>query len=483
MEMAELKCNEGSIDQNITNTSKEPAPSKVLYVHSLPYGTTKEELIRLVSNYGQVIKTFLLQEKCQGFIEMESLAASRTALNYLGGYPPPELRSRQIFFAYSNRSEITDSTSNHTSGEGNGKSSVSSVLLMTIFSGNFPVSLENICGLCKPYGEVLKIILFSKKGGGRQSLVQMANEDAAIKVKQGLEGKEHFFGGIGQLRIDFSKRKSLVIRQNDAKSRDFTTALTRPFPNQINNTHPIRTNGYQRFLNGGSLLNTNIFGATSYCEGPPVVLVNKLNEEKIDVDKLFTLFGLFGDVIRVKILYNKRDTALVQFKNSHEAMLAQMYLNGCPLYGQKIVISHSRMNEVQMPKQQNQDGQELTKDFTHSPNHRFKYKYYPNPKNINTPSQVLYVANIHETVKEPDLRDLFGAQQTADDEPVVEFFKMSRRMAYIAMASVEDAVHALINLHNHKLGGEGGYPLRISFSHKDARSLVNSDQQHQQTGL
>ena len=34
---------------------------------------------------------------------------------------------------------------------------------------------------------------------------------------------------------------------------------------------------------------------------------------------LFLLAGVYGDVIRVKILYNKRDSALVQFKEAQQA--------------------------------------------------------------------------------------------------------------------------------------------------------------------
>ena len=35
----------------------------------------------------------------------------------------------------------------------------------------------------------------------------------------------------------------------------------------------------------------------------------------MNVDLLFRLFGVYGDVLRVKILYNKPDTALIMFSN------------------------------------------------------------------------------------------------------------------------------------------------------------------------
>ncbi len=53
----------------------------------------------------------------------------------------------------------------------------------------------------------------------------------------------------------------------------------------------------------------------------------------------------------------------------------------------------------------------------------------------------------------------------------MEFFKSNRSMAYIAMNSLEEAVMALINLHNFKLNT---YPLRVSFSHKDPTSMSSA---------
>ena len=34
---------------------------------------------------------------------------------------------------------------------------------------------------------------------------------------------------------------------------------------------------------------------------------------QVSLDDIFTLFGVYGDVVRVKILYSKQETALVQF--------------------------------------------------------------------------------------------------------------------------------------------------------------------------
>lgn len=60
----------------------------------------------------------------------------------------------------------------------------------------------------------------------------------------------------------------------------------------------------------------------------PVILVNKLDETRVTCDTLFNLFGGYGDVVRVKILHNKRSTAMVQFANGAQAKLGMtLFLN------------------------------------------------------------------------------------------------------------------------------------------------------------
>ena len=54
-----------------------------------------------------------------------------------------------------------------------------------------------------------------------------------------------------------------------------------------------------------------------------VLLVSNLNEDLTECDHLFILFGVYGDVQRVKILFNKKDTALVQMAEPQQALLVR----------------------------------------------------------------------------------------------------------------------------------------------------------------
>jgi hnRNP-L/PTB/hephaestus splicing factor len=204
--------------------------------------------------------------------------------------------------------------------------------------------------------------------------------------------------------------------------------------------------------------------------GSPVVLVNKLNPELTTAETLFSLFGVYGNVMRVKVLYNKRDTAMVQFNTPGQAAAAVMYLNGAPLHGSQILVNPSKHQEIKMPRDTESESG-LTQDYTTSDRHRYK-QGYNTPKNLNAPSQVLHVANIHESSSVADIAALFqSAQPDSQALPVIEFFKTSRKMAYVGMSSVEAAVGALISLHNTTLGN---WPIRVSFSPKDPATLVPS---------
>merc|ERR1712159_722401 len=77
----------------------------------------------------------------------------------------------------------------------------------------------------------------------------------------------------------------------------------------------------------------------------PVVCCSNLNSEKTNPDDLFILFGVYGDVQRVKILYEKHDTALIEFATVQQAMHAIKFLNNQKLFGKEIKCKASRFNK------------------------------------------------------------------------------------------------------------------------------------------
>uniref|UniRef100_A0A2I2YA42 Polypyrimidine tract binding protein 1 n=1 Tax=Gorilla gorilla gorilla TaxID=9595 RepID=A0A2I2YA42_GORGO len=168
--------------------------------------------------------------------------------------------------------------------------------------------------------------------------------------------------------------------------------------------------------------------------------------------------GVYGDVQRVKILGGGCVPSRAP-GHTGAAPPAMSHLNGHKLHGKPIRITLSKHQNVQLPRE-GQEDQGLTKDYGNSPLHRFKKPGSKNFQNIFPPSATLHLSNIPPSVSEEDLKVLFSSNGGVVKG--FKFFQKDRKMALIQMGSVEEAVQALIDLHNHDLGEN--HHLRVSFS-------------------
>jgi polypyrimidine tract-binding protein 2 len=66
-----------------------------------------------------------------------------------------------------------------------------------------------------------------------------------------------------------------------------------------------------------------------------ILVLNSSALQKINEDKLFNLFSLYGNIVRIKILRNKPDHALVEMADGFQAELAVHYLK---------VLSYSQLS-------------------------------------------------------------------------------------------------------------------------------------------
>lgn len=473
-------------------------PSKVLHVRGLPAYCTEAEIAYIAAPYGAVQKTLILPEKNQAFIQMDSI---RTAQELLSGVElnPVQIRTKTVYLQFSSHQELKTNANTQSAGAFAGASlnpdGATAIILISITNVTVPVTLENIHTICSPYGEVQKIITFTKpESGDFQALVQFSTMEAAANARAMLEGKD-LFQGCCHIRVNFSKRDALVVRENNHKSRDFTGGQQQSFA-AYDPGLQVAMGGMGGMAMGmggmtpmGGMQAPNMgmpgmgldygygamgaMGATQMSFPPEtqdsgsVLLVNRLHESKVTCDFLFALFGVYGDVLRVKILYNKRHTALVQLSSPAQAELARSHLNDCSVFGQRLLVSSSKHTDVKLPRE-SEAGSELTKDYTNSPAHRFRRGSNPT-KNINAPSAVLHVSNLHDNCTDHELQELFAPLQANPASPVaVEFFKSSRKMAYVRVATVEDGIACLAALHNRLLGGN---TMRVSFSPKSPEQV------------
>ncbi|XP_031733315.1 polypyrimidine tract-binding protein 3-like [Anarrhichthys ocellatus] len=99
---------------------------------------------------------------------------------------------------------------------------------------------------------------------------------------------------------------------------------------------------------------------------PPLLLLflssalRSLSLKMVTPQSIFTLFGVYGDVQRVKILYNKKDSALIQLSDGNQAQLAMSHLNGQKVFGKVMRVTLSKHQTVALPRE-GLDDQLLTK--------------------------------------------------------------------------------------------------------------------------
>ncbi|XP_045134724.1 polypyrimidine tract-binding protein 1-like isoform X20 [Portunus trituberculatus] len=408
----------------------------------------------------------------------------------------------------------------------------------------YPVTLDVLYQIFSRVGKVLKIVTFTKNNTF-QALIQYPDVVTAQAAKMTLDG-QNIYNACCTLRIEYSKLSNLNVKYNNDKSRDYTNpslptgdpaldsalaiggppgVLASPFAAMHGLSSPL-TAAYGASPAGVSSISApnlnlpNRTGENATPTGMPftgmplagvtptaaalgaagirlpgqpspncVLLVSNLNEEMVTPDALFTLFGVYGDVQRVKILFNKKDNALVQMSEPHQTQLAISHLDKMKTWGKQIRVTLSKHQTVQLPKEGQPDAG-LTKDYSNSPLHRFKKPGSKNYQNIYPPSATLHLSNIPPTVDEEQIKEAFtqaGAvvkafkffphasnikedardageteEQTGTPTGLVKTPFKDRKMALIQLGSVEEAIGALIKMHNFQLSDSSH--LRVSFS-------------------
>lgn len=497
--------------------SQISGPSRVVHIRSLPPDVSESDVVQLGIPFGKMTNVLLLKQKNQAFLEFNDESAANTMVNY-HQTTPAQVHLKSVYVQFSNHKELkTDQAhafQNATAQaalqaaqavmHGNGEEVRTKTTLRVIVENMvYPVTIEVLYQIFSKFGKVLKMIIFTKNNTF-QALIQFADPIAANTAKLSLD-QQNIYNGCCTLKIDYSKLSNLNVKFNNDKSRDFTNpnlpsgdpGMDQGMPYGGNHPAGVMTSAY---LPGVGAAPLTAFGAAAiggtpiYAPGFPgipaqvpqmanfgmpnavgaarmgmgmamspqggnaVLLVSNLDEQKVTPDALFTLFGVYGDVHRVKILFNKKDNALVQMAEPHQAQLAIAHLDKVKVWSKNVRVMQSKHALVQMPKEGQPDAG-LTKDFTNSPLHRFKRPGSKNCQNIFPPSAVLHLSNIPPAISEDFLTDAFAEHGVVK---AFKFFPKDRKMALIQMGSVDEAVNSLIAMHNYPLSDTNH--LRVSFS-------------------
>ncbi|KAK2831865.1 hypothetical protein Q7C36_016951 [Tachysurus vachellii] len=431
-------------------------PSRVVHVRKLPSDINEAEVISLGLPFGKVTNLLMLKGKNQAFLEMNTEESAQTMVNYYSSVTPV-IRNHPVFVQYSNHKELkTDNSPNQvraqaalqavnavqtasvplSSVDAGGAGSHSPVLRVIVENLFYPVTLDVLHQIFSKFGTVLKIITFTKNNQF-QALVQYSDAMTAQHAKLSLDG-QNIYNACCTLRISFSKLTSLNVKYNNDKSRDYTrpdlptgdgpssldqqTIATTAFSPGLISAAPFgSSHGFPPAFTLQQAAGLSLAGIPSALASLGVPAAERYAQ------CLFILFGVYGDVMRVKILFNKKENALVQMADGTQAQLAMSYLNGQKLHGKPLRVTLLAPRTTPTSSLQ---------------------------------SSTLHLSNIPPSVSEDDLKGLF--RSSGATVKAFKFFQKDHKMALIQLGSVEEAIESLIEFHNHNLGEN--HHLRVSFS-------------------
>ncbi|XP_041007480.1 polypyrimidine tract-binding protein homolog 3-like isoform X5 [Juglans microcarpa x Juglans regia] len=381
-------------------------PSKVLHVRNVGYEITENDLLQLVQPFGVVTKSVMLRAKNQALIQMQDVGSAV-----------------------------------------NGEKCLHSVLFTsrTDYSGSEP----------------------SRAQPGFQALIQYQSHQSALSAIDALQGR-NIYDGCCQLDIQFSNLSELQVNYNNERSRDFTNpalpseqkgrssqsgygdagsmyGLQPPGTRAVAFPQMGDAAAITAAFSGG--LPPGISGTNDRC----TVLVSNLNPDKFDEDKLFNLFSLYGNIVRIKLLRSKPDHALIQMGDGFQAELAVHFLKGALLFGKQLEVNFSKYPNITPAPD--------THDYSNSNLNRFNRNAAKNYRYCCSPTKMVHLSTLPQEITDDDLVTHLEEHGTIVNTKIFE--ANGKKQALVLFETEEQAAEALVCKHATSIDGS---IIRISFS-------------------
>ncbi|KAL9449568.1 hypothetical protein AB3S75_011482 [Citrus x aurantiifolia] len=433
-------------------------PSKVIHVRNVGHEISENDLLQLFQPFGVITKLVMLRAKNQALLQMQDVPSAINALQFYTNVQPT-IRGRNVYVQFSSHQELTTMEQN---AQGRGDEP-NRILLVTIHHMLYPITVEVLHQVFSPHGFVEKIVTF-QKSAGFQALIQYQLRPSAVVARSSLQGR-NIYDGCCQLDIQFSNLDELQVNYNNERSRDFTNpnlpAEQKGRPSQSGYSEAggmyapgARAVAFPQMANAAAIaaafgggLPPGITGTNDRC----TVLVSNLNSDRIDEDKLFNLFSLYGNIIRIKLLRNKPDHALVQMGDGFQAELAVHFLKGALLFGKRLEVNFSKHPNIT----QGAD----THEYMNSNLNRFNRNAAKNYRYCCSPTKMIHLSTLPQDVTEEEI-----VSHLEEHGSIVntKLFEMNgKKQALVLFEIEEQATEALVCKHASSLGGS---IIRISFS-------------------
>uniref|UniRef100_A0A673GRQ2 Heterogeneous nuclear ribonucleoprotein L-like n=1 Tax=Sinocyclocheilus rhinocerous TaxID=307959 RepID=A0A673GRQ2_9TELE len=484
-------------------------PSLVVHVRGLVDGVLEADIVEALQEFGTISYVVLMPKKRQALVEYEDMNGSCNAVTYAN--------DNQIYIA-GHPAFVNYSTSQKISrpGDPDDSRSVNNVLLLTIMNPIYPITTDVLYTICNNCGPVQRIVIFRKNGV--QAMVEYPL--LAQRAKASLNGAD-IYSGCCTLKIEYAKPTRLNVFKNDQDTWDYTNPNLSSQGadadgnggNQDMNANPNKRqrqpallgdhppeygkacggyHGYQDESYGGPYEGRRMGppmggprrGGTSQRYGgqygppppppgeygahadSPVIMLYGLDPSKINADRVFNIFCLYGNVERVKFMKSKPGAAMVEMGDCYAVDRAISHLNNNFLFNQKLNVCVSKQQAI-MPGQcyELEDGSSSFKDFHGSRNNRFTSPEQAAKNRIQHPSNVLHFFNAAPEASPETFTRVSSHQRQNLSCHVMLFDRSSSGL--LEWESVNDAMEALAMMNHYQMKNPNGpypYTLKLCFS-------------------
>ncbi|XP_053681403.1 heterogeneous nuclear ribonucleoprotein L isoform X6 [Anopheles nili] len=347
------------------------------------------------------------------------------------------------------------------------------ILLFTILNPIYPITVDVLHTICHPNGQVQRIVIFKKNGV--QAMVEFDSIESATRAKDSLNGCD-IYSGCCTLKIDYAKPEKLNVYKNDSDSswdytlepallgagggNGFPPNFSPPDFHPSENWKPAAAGTHVGLMKDPPLPRN---GPTTFIQPPQqqgaVMMVYGLDNGTANTDKLFNLFCLYGNVVRIKFLKTKEGTAMVQMGDAIAVERCVQHLNNIPIGNDgKIQIAFSKQNflsEVTNPYTL-PDHTPSFKEYTGSKNNRFLSLTQASKNRIQPPSKILHFFNTPPGLTDEQLIAAFGSSDCHPSQVRMFPLKSERSSSgLVEFPSVALAVQAIMKCNHTAIDHKG----------------------------
>uniref|UniRef100_A0A3B5LTC8 RRM domain-containing protein n=1 Tax=Xiphophorus couchianus TaxID=32473 RepID=A0A3B5LTC8_9TELE len=449
------KTEEGGMTTENYEDPHKPLPSPVVHIRGLVDGVMEADLVEALQEFGTISYVVMMPKKRQALVEYEDMNGSCNAVTYAA--------ENQVYIA-GHPAFINYSTSQKISrpGDSDDTRSVNNVLLLTILNPIYPITTDVLYTICNNCGPVQRIVIFRKNGV--QAMVEYPLQTSTffyLRAKASLNGAD-IYSGCCTLKIEYAKPARLNVFKNDQDTWDYTNPNLRG-----------PQGGYHSYNDDTQRYGAG-YGPPPPEYGPhadsPVLMVYGLEPSKINADRVFNIFCLYGNIERVKFMKSKPGAAMVEMGDCYSVDRAISHLNNTFLFGQKLNVCVSKQQAI-VPGQsyQLEDNTSSFKDFHGSRNNRFASPEQAAKNRIQHPSNVLHFFNAQPEITEETFFQICEELGIKSPTSIKLFTGKSERSSsgLLEWESINDAMEALAMVNHYQMKNPSGpypYTLKLCFS-------------------